>query len=182
MAPGSPRVIPGTHCESSSWKWWPRTDRFAKRIRTAQLPEGRGSAQADPSQSNHRHADFQHNVEPGSARASRRLERDFRKADRTAPPDRAHTEPESRYWTEPRGKPKKRNGVGASRPNFFRTARRTGRRLQKLSDFTRCYNRQRMHWALGGNPLLPSAKAVANIHSVTSQSHRRRLYRLPSAD
>ncbi len=82
--PDSPRVIPGTHCNSSSWKWWPGTDRFAKRIRTAQLPEGRGSAQADPSQSNHRHADFQYGGEPGSARASRRPGRGF--SEPTEPP------------------------------------------------------------------------------------------------
>ena len=56
MATDGPRVMPGTRVKSWSWKWWPGTDRFAQRIRTAQLPEGRGSAQADPSQSNHRHA------------------------------------------------------------------------------------------------------------------------------
>jgi hypothetical protein len=57
-ATNGPRVIPGTRCESWSWKWWPGTDRFAKRIRTAQLPEGRGSAHANPSQSNHQHTDL----------------------------------------------------------------------------------------------------------------------------
>ena len=51
MSTDGPRVMPGTRMKSSSWKWWPGTDRFAQRIRTAQLPVGRGSAQADPSQS-----------------------------------------------------------------------------------------------------------------------------------
>ena len=36
-------------CGSTGWGWWPGSDRFAKRIRTAQLPERRGSTQADPS-------------------------------------------------------------------------------------------------------------------------------------
>jgi hypothetical protein len=52
-------AAPDTLSFSMSWKWWPGTDRFAKRIRTAQLPAGRGSAHADPRQSNHRRADFQ---------------------------------------------------------------------------------------------------------------------------
>jgi len=52
---------------------------------------------------------------------------------------------------------------------------------RKLSDFTHYYNRERAHRALGGNPPVPSAKGIANIHSVTWQSHCRRLYQLPSA-
>ena len=52
---------------------------------------------------------------------------------------------------------------------------------QKLSDFMRYYNRERTHRALGGNPSVPSAKGIANLHSVTWQSHCRRLYQLPSA-
>ena len=86
MATDGPRVIPGIRSKSWSWKWWPGPDRFAKRIRTAQLPEGRGSACADPSQSNQRHADFQYNGEAGSARVSRRPGTSFRWADRTARP------------------------------------------------------------------------------------------------
>jgi len=48
MAPDGPMVMPDTACNSWGWEWWPGTDRFAKRIRTAQLPAGWGSAQADP--------------------------------------------------------------------------------------------------------------------------------------
>ena len=70
MATDGPRAIPGTRCESSSWKWWPG------------------------SESNQRHADFQSNGEHGSARVSRRPGTSFRGADRTTPRDRAHTEPE----------------------------------------------------------------------------------------
>jgi len=33
-------------------KWWPGADQFAKRTKTAKLPEGRESARADSSQSN----------------------------------------------------------------------------------------------------------------------------------
>ena len=47
--PDIPRVMPGTLFKSWRWKWWPVTDRFAQRIRTAQLAEGRGSAHADRS-------------------------------------------------------------------------------------------------------------------------------------
>jgi transposase InsO family protein len=50
---------------------------------------------------------------------------------------------------------------------------------RKLSDFMRYYNRERTHRALGGKPPAPSAKAVADIHSVTWQSHCRGLYQLP---
>jgi hypothetical protein len=121
MAPDGPRAIPGNRCESESWKWWPGSDRFAKRIRTAKLPEGRGSAQADPSPSNQRHADFQDDGEPGSAPASRRRGTGFARADRTALADRAHTEPRARGPTEPRSKLKKRKGLGASRPSGDRT-------------------------------------------------------------
>jgi len=42
------------------------------------------------------HADFQYGGESDLARASRRPERDFPGADRTAPPDRAYPEPEAR--------------------------------------------------------------------------------------
>ena len=41
MAPDGLRAMPGTRVRSYSWKWWPGTDRFAKRIRTcAACPEG----------------------------------------------------------------------------------------------------------------------------------------------
>jgi transposase InsO family protein len=52
---------------------------------------------------------------------------------------------------------------------------------RKLSDFTHYYNRERAHRALGWNPPIPSAKGIADIHSVTWQSHCRGLYQLPSA-
>ena len=52
-----------------SWKLWPGTE------------------------SNHRHADFQDEGEPGSARVSQRSRTRFRGADRTALSDRAYTEP-----------------------------------------------------------------------------------------
>jgi transposase InsO family protein len=52
---------------------------------------------------------------------------------------------------------------------------------RKLSDFMRYYNRERTHRALGGNPPVPSARAVADIRSVMWQSHCRGLYQLPFA-
>ncbi|MCX7063067.1 MAG: integrase core domain-containing protein [Proteobacteria bacterium] len=52
---------------------------------------------------------------------------------------------------------------------------------RKLSDFMRYYNRERTHRALGGKPPVPSAKAVADIHSVTWQRLCRGLYQLPFA-
>jgi putative transposase len=52
---------------------------------------------------------------------------------------------------------------------------------RKLSDFMRYYNRERTHRALGGNLPVPSARAIANIHSVTWRSHCRGRYQLPSA-
>jgi len=52
---------------------------------------------------------------------------------------------------------------------------------RKLSDFVRYYNRERTHRALGGKPPVPSAKAVADIHSVTWQRLCRGLYQLPFA-
>jgi hypothetical protein len=52
---------------------------------------------------------------------------------------------------------------------------------RKLSDFMRYYNRERTHRALGGKPPVPSARAVADIHSVTWQRLCRGLYQLPFA-
>jgi transposase InsO family protein len=52
---------------------------------------------------------------------------------------------------------------------------------RKLSDFMRYYNRERTHRALDGKPPVPSAKAVANIDSVTWQRLCRGLYQLPFA-
>ena len=78
MTTDSPREIPENRCVSKSWKWWPGTE------------------------SNHRHADFQSNGRPSSARVSRRARRIFFVADRTAPPDRAYTEPRRGRPTEPR--------------------------------------------------------------------------------
>jgi len=77
-------------------------------------------------ESNHRHADFQYGGEARPARGSRRSGRDFCFADRTAPPDRAHPEPEAWKPALFLERPNAVNGLGASRPNRFRTARRTG--------------------------------------------------------
>ena len=58
--------------------------------------------------------------------------RDFSEADRTAPPDRAYPEQEAR---KPDARPAgliRFNGLGASRPNFFRTWRRTEPRRVRL--------------------------------------------------
>jgi putative transposase len=52
---------------------------------------------------------------------------------------------------------------------------------RKLADFMRYYNGERTHRALAGSPPVPSATAVANIHSVTWRCHCRGLYQLPSA-
>ena len=52
---------------------------------------------------------------------------------------------------------------------------------RKLSDFMRYYNRERTHRALGGKPPMPSAKTIADIHSVTWQRLCRGLYQLPFA-
>lgn len=52
---------------------------------------------------------------------------------------------------------------------------------RKLSDFTRYCSHERTHRALVGNRPVPSAKAVADIHSVTWQSHCRGFYQLPFA-
>jgi len=57
----------------------------------AACPQGEGHGR--PESINHRHADFQHNGEAGSVRASRRPGRDFSLADRTAPRDRTFSEP-----------------------------------------------------------------------------------------
>ena len=95
----SPRVMPETACKSKSWKWWPGTE------------------------SNHRHADFQSNGEPGSVRVRRRLERDFPWADRTAPRDRAYPEPcGARADRTPARGPCGSTGLAPSRPSGDRTA------------------------------------------------------------
>ena len=52
---------------------------------------------------------------------------------------------------------------------------------RKLSDLARYYNRQRAHRALRRKPPIPSAKAAADICSVTWQSHCHGLYQLPLA-
>jgi hypothetical protein len=83
-------------------KWWPGTE------------------------SNHPHADFQYGGDPGSARASGRPETYFRLADRTGPRDRAYPEPEARNAALTLLRSNAVNGLPASRPNSFRTGRRTG--------------------------------------------------------
>lgn len=52
---------------------------------------------------------------------------------------------------------------------------------RKLADFMCYYNGERTHRALDGNPPVPSAAAVANIHSITWRSHCPCLYQPPSA-
>ena len=99
-AADSPRVMPETRCVSKNWEWWPGAE------------------------SNHRHADFQYDGVPGSARPSRRTRSDFLLADRTAPPDRTYPEPEARKPDPRPAGPIRFNGLRASRPNFFRTGRR----------------------------------------------------------
>jgi hypothetical protein len=74
----------------------------------------------------HPHADFQSNGEVGSVRVRRRPGTSFRGADRTAPPDRAHTEPEARKRALSLQRPNALNELPASRPNLFRTAHRAG--------------------------------------------------------
>ncbi len=74
-----PPVMPETRCVSKNWGWWPGAE------------------------SNHRHADFQYDGDPSSARPSRRTETDFSGADRTAPPDRTYPEPEApKTWPKTR--------------------------------------------------------------------------------
>jgi hypothetical protein len=97
LPPDSPRVMPETGCVSKNWKWWPGAE------------------------SNHRHADFQYDGDSSSATPSRRPGRDFSRADRTALPDRAHTEPERRRPAPRDAPPMPVNGLRATEPNFFRT-------------------------------------------------------------
>jgi len=52
---------------------------------------------------------------------------------------------------------------------------------RKLSDFMRYYNLERTHRVLGGKPPVPSARAVASIHSATWRSHCRGLCHRPCA-
>ena len=52
---------------------------------------------------------------------------------------------------------------------------------RRLSDFMRYHDRERAHRALDGSPPVPSGKVMANIHSITWQSHCCGLSQLPSA-
>jgi len=53
-----------------------------------------------------------------------------RSPDRTAPPDRAHAERRGSRLTDPRSKPKKRNGLAASLPSLHRTGRFAHQKLR----------------------------------------------------
>ena len=108
-----PRVMPENRCVSKNWKWWPGAE------------------------SNHRHADFQYGGAALRVVVSRRPERGFSPADRTAPPDRAYPEPEARNPDPTPTSPIRFNGLGKSRPNFFRTGRRTGPRRGGQAEFGR---------------------------------------------
>ena len=83
-----------------------RTDSRSESGQTSEagLPEGRESAQADSSQSNHRHADFRSKGEAPRATASRRPGRGF------PGPDRADSEP-----NRPNFGPNRRRGPCGSR-------------------------------------------------------------------
>ena len=96
-ATDSPRVMPETRCASKNWEWWPGAE------------------------SNHRHADFQYDVEPSSASLSRRTGTRFPLGDRTALPDRAYPEPEPLRRGSRARSSMPLNGLRASRPNLFRT-------------------------------------------------------------
>ena len=90
----------------------------------AACPQGEGHGR--PESINHRHADFQDDGKPGLVRESRSSRTSFRRADRTAPPDRAYSEPESAIPSAPEQSPMPVNGLRASRPNHARTGRPRG--------------------------------------------------------